>query len=197
MARLRLVERLSPLRVVALFVLLGGLSWSSYSVVDQLAGEQLGPRYVRRGDAAIKLGTTSEALNAYRKASAEGQQVDTRIICAQQIPVDPLQCQSLFAELGMVTQANLLIRAQAAFASPKQAALAGEQLTAEGYPEYARYALESAVSLDPDYAEGWQLLVTNYDSLAQRSTVSAGELRQLADATRKRRDLVSSKYLGL
>ena len=196
MAKRRLIrEKYSWSRALAIVVVglvLGVvLVWQIIQPLRPLVAQ----RYVTRGDSYLISQEFSEAQGQYREA-LKFEPSDTtateHLALATKGPANPALLKNFYTQNNVLSQLNRLSTAQASFSNPKLALEAGAGLyNAQDYA-YAQYPLQTAVSMDPQYAEAWDWLAKDYGKLAKIDSDYTSK-QKAAETTR---DSLTTQYLG-
>ncbi len=156
MAQSVVLDRLPVRRVITAVLITGGLLWLGLGAASgYVERTYLAPRFVQKGDGALRAANYADASHAYTRAEAYGASVAERKACAEQAAKSPRACLTVFTDLGASQQLALLSRA-AEGETPKQHLAVAVQLLQEGQPSYAQYAVAEALALDPTYPEALQ-----------------------------------------
>ena len=181
----------------SLAIILVGLALAlsvAWAVVQPLR-PILAARYLDRGDALLESQEFAAAIQEYRLAltyEPSSEQAKSRLALARTGHTDPAVLADFYRQHGVDGELSKLERATGDFSSPKQALTVGVSLYSSRDYGYARYALEKAVELDPQYAEAWNYLALDDKELAR---LDPTYVAKQAEAEAKR-DTLTAKYLS-
>jgi len=151
-------------------------------------------RYVARGDTYLQSQQFADARAQYRLAlrfNPADTAAAANLILAERGETDPAVLRQFYRQHDDLAPLAKLDQALSAFADPKQALVAGAGLYVAHEYAYARYPLEKAVGMDPQYAEAWNYLALDYGELAK---LDSGYLAK-EKAAAARRDALTTSYL--
>jgi len=152
-------------------------------------------RYVTRGDSYFVHQQFDLAEQEYQSAlKYDGKltEASTREAIAANASTDIAAARPLFVELGQTDEVNAIDQATVAYTDPQKALAGGVAFYNNAQYALARYPLEKAVQLDPNYPEAWNYLALTYDQLAQ----SNATFQAKAKDARTKRDALTPKYIG-
>jgi tetratricopeptide (TPR) repeat protein len=152
----------------------------------------LANRYVERGKSYLKSEQYDAAAREFRSAERlDAGSAAQWVQLAEDAPTNPRILTEYWREEEVVPLVARVEAATLPYDSPKEAVAAAITLYAAGYPEFAQYALDRALELDPAYPEAWHYRYLVYDKMAEKRAV----YRQKADEARQKRDELTSLYL--
>ena len=181
----------SLLIIVLGFLIVCILAWQASLPIKRA----LAIRYVARGDTYMIQNNYNRAVQEYQSAlkndsqNAEALRKET---IAVEASTDIASARDLFQELGQTSMVTKIDQATKPFDSPKAALQAGVSYYQASEYSLARYPLETALQLDPNYPEAWHYLALVYDKLATYSSV----FKDKATDARSKRDALSPLWIG-
>jgi tetratricopeptide (TPR) repeat protein len=159
------------------------------------ARSQLSNRYLARGDARLTALQYDEAVTEYRRAiSLDGGNTEAQahLKLAEAAPTDIAQLRQFFLEHGNRETVALIDSATKNYPTAKSAVQAGLDFIAKDEYAYARYPLEYATRLDPEYPEAWHYLGEVYKELSKENTSFIAK----AQTAEQKGNLFTTKYLN-
>lgn len=183
----------SPLRTVIIFVialaLLGIAAWQSVLWLQP----KLAQRYVDRGITYLESQNYDSASSEFEKAErAHDPTAAHWLDLATQAKTDPKVLSDYWQQWHIDSVVRSIAEADGPFATPKDAVTKGIKLYTAGQSPYAQYAIDQALSMDPNYPEAWHYRYLIYTELAKQNA----KYRDLADQARQKRDSLTSLYLN-
>lgn len=176
--------------VIVVAVLLLGVAANA---AIQKAKPPLAARYETKGIAFLKEQQFEQAAREFARAETLGRKESAVWEqWAKDAPTDPkvLEYYWRFWDIPEVTAK--LDQALTPFTEPKAALAQGIALYSAGEPQYAQYAIDRALELDPKYPEAWHYRYLTYLKLAEQNA----RYREQAEQARQERDRLTSLYLN-
>ena len=155
---------------------------------------KLAERYESRGDTYFSRLQFKDAVGEYKQALQYDPQ---RVGAANNLRMAQFSESDLKAGLPFFQSHNvtevvsLLNEALRPYPTPKESLAEGVKLYSIGRFAYARYPLERAVQLDPEYPEAWNYLGLTYQELAKDEPGMKGK----AEDAFKKRDSLTVRYI--
>jgi tetratricopeptide (TPR) repeat protein len=180
-------------RTIAVFLIAAAiLALASWQAVDFLK-PKLAERYVDRGITYLESQNYDSAAQEFTKAkNSKAPDADYWLNLASQAPTDPKALQEKWEEWHIDSVLRRLQEASGPFATPKEALTKGIELYSTGEAPYAQYAIDQALTLDPNYPEAWHYRYLTYTELAKQNV----KYRDMAEVARQKRDSLTSLYLN-
>ena len=155
---------------------------------------KLAERYESRGDTYFSRLQFKDAEGEYRQAlQYDPQRVGSvNSLRMAQLSESDLKAGLPFFKAHNITEVvNLLNDATMPYPTPKESLEEGVKLFSVGRFAYARYPLERAVLLDPEYPEAWNYLGLTYQELAKEEPGMKGK----AEEAFNKRDSLTVIYI--
>lgn len=181
------------LAILAVGILLAGvILWQ----LSQPVKVKVSERFTERGDGYFVAQNFEQAEEEYHKAlryNPENSTAKQNLDLATKAEVDIAAAADFFTQHGVAEVGEKLAVAKKGYTNPKEALKVGVEFFNNGELRFARYPLERAVQLDPDYPEAWHYLALTYQEYAKNDA----QYKQQAEDAFKKRDSLTPKYLNL
>lgn len=175
---------------ISIGVVLGGVV--AWQVIEPVKGT-IAERFRLRGDTYLVEQNYDQAISEYQKSlhyNSQNQVASHNLQLAEQGSTDPATLKEFFSEHNQTEEVKKIEAAQTLYTNPKEALAAGVTLYEQKDFAFARYPLERAVALDPQYPEAWNYLGLDYQELAKENA----SFRAKAAAAWAKRDSLTPKY---
>jgi len=152
-----------------------------------------GQRFLARGDTLLAAQKFDEAQEEYKRAwhtDGNNSEARGREVLAREALTDIAQARDFFQQRGDTVMVAKIDQATEPYATPKEALSVGVQFMEKGEYSLARYPLQLATELDPEYPEAWHYLGLTYEKLA----LLDANYRVKAQEAMTRRDALTAKW---
>lgn len=182
----------------SLLIIVVGLLLAGIIVLQaaQPLRQDLAQRYLARGDAFFAAQNYDQAENEYQRALRYNSQLSLaqdNLDLVQKATTDIVLSRQFFADHNRSDIVQKIDEATQTFGQPKDAVKQGVHYITQGDFVYARYPLEQAIKLDPNYPEAWHYLAQTYQELAKYDP----SFQTMANAAIKRQNILTPQYLKL
>jgi Tfp pilus assembly protein PilF len=186
-----MISRTRAFLIVLVGLLLGVLLILEISIPFR---QKIAERHVERGDVYLVAQDFDQAALEYRQAlsyDSSNQPAIQKEKLARKGGTDIAVLKDFYEEHFVTAVLSNLAIAQKEYEKPKESLEAGVSFYEKGEYVYARYPLERAVRLDPEYPEAWHYLGLTYQELSKEDS----SYSQKAAEALEKRDQLTPRYL--